>query len=433
MHDRYAQSNALLERALRSVPLASQTFSKSLTQYPQGSAPMFAARGEGGRLWDVDGNEYVDLVCGLLPVVLGYRDPDVDRAIADQMEAGISFSLATTLEFELAERLVEIIPCAEMVRYGKNGTDATSAAIRLARAYTGRDRVIACGYHGWQDWYIGATVRNKGVPKAVRDLTKKVPFNDMDTLRDAFADTPGEVAALIMEPGGAVEPVPDFLAEAKELAEREGAILIFDEIVTGFRVALGGAQEYYGVTPDIAAFGKAMGNGMPISAVVGRAEIMAEMEEIFFSATFGGEALSLAAAIAVIDKMRREPVIKTLWRTGDELADRAAESIEDKGLENVVSLAGIAPWKLLAFHDHPQGRKEAVKTLFIREMLANGVLVNASHNVCYAHSRPDIDAVANAYDMALTVVAKELERGSLESRLGAPVIEPVFSVRPAAG
>lgn len=428
---RYKKSNELIARAERVIPLGSQTFSKGKTQFPQGAAPLFLTHGLGGRTWDVDGNEYVDLVCGLMANLLGHCDPDVDAAIKTQMERGISFSTSSLLECELAERLTHIIPCAEKVRFGKNGTDATSAAIRLARAYTNRDRVIACGYHGWQDWSIGSTVRNKGIPGAVCELTSRASFNDIEGLERLFNAHPGEFAAVILEPAGSSPPAPGYLESVRLLTHKNGALFIMDEIVTGFRLALGGAQEFYGVIPDLATIGKGMANGMPISAVVGRADVMREMEDIFFSTTFGGEALSLAAAIAVIDKMRSQPVIGRIWRTGEALATGAEARIAAHGLEKQITLNGLAPWKVLGFHDHPKARKEAIKTLFLMQMLGNGVLINASHNVCYAHSDSDVEHVLSAYDASLQVVADELKTGQLEERLGIPVIMPVFSVRPA--
>ena len=425
----YKESEAMLERAERVIPLGAQTFSKSRITFPAGTSPLFLSHGDGGRVWDVDANEYIDLVCGLLPVVLGYRDPDIDQAIRDQLGNGISFSLSTQLESQLAERLVEIIPCAEKVRFGKNGTDATSAAVRLARAFSGRDRIAVCGYHGWQDWYIGSTTRDKGVPTTVSSLTHMVPYGDLDAVDALMKKHPGEFAALILEPMTVSEPPEGYLKELKELVHGHGALLAFDEIITGFRYALGGAQELFGVTPDLAAFGKAMGNGMPISAIVGRADVMDEMEHVFYSGTFGGEALSLAAAIAVIDKMRREPVIETLWRTGADLAEGATQRIARHGLSEVIALNGKDPWKVLAVADHDKARKEAIKTLLLREMQANGVLIAASHNVCYAHNAADMARVLAAYDAVLPLVAEELATGNLEQRLGMPVNEPVFSVR----
>lgn len=423
-----SRTESWLKRAERVIPLASQTFSKSRIQYPEGS-PLFLTHGQGGRVWDVDGNRYVDMVCGLLPVVLGYQDPDVDQAIRDQLGRGISFSLPTPLETELAERLTRLIPCAESVRYGKNGTDATSAAIRLARAFTGRDRVATCGYHGWQDWYIGATTRKKGIPQAVCELTHTLPYNDLEAVDRLFSAHQGQFAALIMEPMNAVDPQPGYLQDLKDLVHSHGALLVFDEVITGFRYAVGGAQSLFGVTPDLASFGKAMGNGMPISAIVGRAEVMREMEDVFISGTFGGEALSLAAAIATIDKMEREPVIEKLWSLGTRLDDGVAQLTQKHGLSDIITLVGRAPWKIISVADHPTARKEAIKTLFAHHMLRSGVLFLASHNVCYAHDDDDVNLVLTAWDKALGTVAAELATGRLEARLPCPAVEPVFRVR----
>ncbi len=425
----YDASAEELAAAERIIPLGAQTFSKSRVQFPLGVAPLFLTHGDGGRSWDVDGNEYVDLVNALLSVSLGYRDPDVDAAIAAQLGEGISFSLATCLERQLAERLVQCIPCAEKVRFGKNGSDATSAAVRLARAYTGRERIISCGYHGWQDWYIGATTRHKGVPDAVRALTHTVPYNDLDAVAHLLKEHAGEISALIMEPANIVAPLPGYLAALHELLNRHGALLIVDEMITGFRFALGGAQELFGVTPDLATFGKGMANGMPISAVVGRADIMAEMEEIFFSSTFGGEALSLAAAIATIDKMRREPVIERLWRSGEKLGEAVRGLVSAHHLESHIGLQGFAPWMLVTSHDGAEAGGQAIKTMLIYELAARGVLSLGSHNISYAHTEEDLAHAAAAYDGAFGVIRAALDSGNFEKQMKAPPLVPVFAVR----
>jgi glutamate-1-semialdehyde 2,1-aminomutase/spore coat polysaccharide biosynthesis protein SpsF len=318
-----------------------------------------------------------------------------------------------------------------MVRFGKNGTDATSAAIRLARAKTKRDRVITLGYHGWQDWYIGATSRKLGVPEAVSQLTHGAPYGDLAAVEKLLEAHKGEFAALILEPAGATEPPAGYLQGLKALVHRHGALLVFDEIITGFRWSLGGAQKYYGVTPDLSAFGKAMGNGMPISAVVGRADVMRLMEDIFYSGTFGGEGLSLAAAIATVDKMEREDVVGRLWQTGGELLAKARAKISAAGLDDAIGLVGIAPWAILAFKDHPKGSRNAIKTLFLREMIQGGVLINASHNVCFAHTPADMAQVLAAYDRALGAVKDALAKGDLDQKLGDAVIRPIFTVRAA--
>ena len=324
MSERYACSEALLERALKTIPLGSQTFSKSKTQYPLGVSPYFITRGDGARVWDADGNEYLDFINGLCAITLGYNDPDVTEAVRRQLDDGVIFSLPHPVEMEVAERIVDMVPCAEMVRFGKNGSDATAGAVRLARAHTGRDRVAVCGYHGWQDWYIGATARNRGVPQAVRDLTHTFPYNDPDALEQLLLAHPGEFAAVILEPMNVAEPLPGYLETVAELTRLHGALLIFDETITGFRYANGGAQEYFGVTPDLATFGKGLANGYPVSAVAGRRDLMQLMEEIFFSFTFGGETLSLAASAATLDKLRRENVTDHLARLGTRPDGRPA-------------------------------------------------------------------------------------------------------------
>lgn len=425
----FTESASLYQRALKTVPLASQTFSKSAVQYPDGYAPLFLARGKGGLVWDVDGNRFVDMVSGLLCVGLGYGDPDVDFAVRDQLRRGASFSLPTSLEHEVAETLCEVIPCAEMVRFGKNGSDVTAAAVRIARAFTGREHVLVCGYHGWQDWYIGSTTRHLGVPQAVRAMTHTVPFADLGAVEAKLRELDGKVAALVMEPVNVTVPPEGYYGELKALLHRHGALLVFDEIITGFRVHLGGAQAHFGVTPDLACFGKALGNGLPLSAIAGRRDIMALMTEIFFSGTFGGEALSLAAAKAVLAKMQREPVIEELWRKGQQLADAVGERISQHGLDGVIALKGLAPWKILAISDHPNAEQAVVRTWVQKHMIRHGVLLLGSHNVCYAHTPEDLDHVIWAWEQTLAGLARELERPGLADRLGCKPIRPVFRTR----
>jgi glutamate-1-semialdehyde aminotransferase/spore coat polysaccharide biosynthesis protein SpsF (cytidylyltransferase family) len=423
----FAESKKLLNRALKKIPLGSQTFSKSSIQYPQEGAPFFLSHGLGGRVWDIDGNEYVDLVSALLPNVLGYCDRTVDAAIREQLERGISFSLATELEIELAELLCEMIPSAESVRFGKNGTDATSAAIRISRAYTKREKVVSCGYHGWQDWYIGATTRNKGVPASVAKLTELVPYNDLNIVEEKLKNE--DVAAFILEPANVAAPHPGYLAELKLLCEKYGSVLVFDEIITGFRFANGGAQEYFGVTPHLSCFGKAMGNGMPISAVVGRADIMKEVEEIFFSGTFGGEALSLKASIATLQKIKKENVIANLWLKGEKLAKTINSFFEKYSLTESMGLPGFAPWKLLQFKDSGAVSSFALKTFFLQEMVKRGVLINNSNNICFAHSEIDLSYVAKAYDESLSMCRDFLDSKDWEKKINSPIIKPIFKVR----
>lgn len=425
----FSKSKKALERAEKVIPLGSQTFSKSKIQFPPGASPLMLSHGRGGRVWDVDGNEYVDYICGLLPVSLGYCDPDIDYAIRTQLNKGISFSLATELEAELAERMIDIVPCAEMVRFGKNGTDATSAAIRLARAHTGRDRVMALGYHGWQDWYIGATTRNLGVPKAVSELTHKLPHNNIDVVKEAIAKHKGEFAAIILEAASGEEPKEGYLEELREITKAEGIVLVFDEIIMGFRQHLGGSQAYYGVTPDLAAFGKGMANGMPISAITGSAEIMRRMEDIFYSGTFGGEALSIAASIATIDKMKAVNAIDKMHATGQKLADEVTSLIKNYQLDNIFKLIGIAPWKIMTINGTESVESSVIQTRYVTQMFRHGILTGGTHNICYAHDDADIAKTIYAYDQTLALIKDEIDKGTIEQNLPVPPIKPIFKVR----
>ncbi|MGZ8269002.1 MAG: aminotransferase class III-fold pyridoxal phosphate-dependent enzyme, partial [Burkholderiales bacterium] len=406
--ERYGKSHALLERAQRVIPLGSQTFSKSRIVYPANAAPLFLSHGKGSHAWDVDGNEYVDFVNGLLPVILGYDDPDVIEAVTAQLKRGVTFSLATELEVELAELLSEIIPCAEMVRFGKNGSDATSGAIRVARAHTGRDRVAVCGYHGWQDWYIGATTRNKGVPAVVGELTHKFPYNDLDALRRTLETRPGEFAAVMMEAMNVEEPRPGYLEGVRELAHEHGALFILDEIITGFRYHLGGAQTLFNIVPDLATFGKSMGNGFPISAVVGRARYMAQMEEIFFSSTFGGETVSIAATLATIRKMQREQVHAKLNATGERVIELTRRNLERHRLTHAIAICGKPSWSLMQFRDADGASGAEVKSLFLQELIARGILTAGSYNICYAHSEDDLRHLEAAQEEVITADQQRL-------------------------
>ncbi len=427
---RFHKSMALYERALRTIPLASQTFSKSAMNTVLGASPLFLERGDGAHVWDVDGNRYVDYVLGLLPVVLGYGDEDVNEAIGDQLARGISFSLATEREAEVAERLVRLVPCAEMVRFGKNGSDATSAAIRLARAITGRDHVAVCGYHGWHDWYIGATSRDLGVPEAVRALTHRFAYNDPRSLETLFDAVPGGLAAVILEPAGLEEPAPGFLEALRRLTEVHGALLIFDEIITGFRLHMGGAGAHYGVAPDLACFGKAMGNGMPISAIVGPRRHMQVMEDIFFSGTFGGEALSLAAAAATLDKLERLDAPRRFAGLGARIKRAMQAAIADCDLGAVLSVAGPDWWPRIALAA-PAGLDDMMAASLLRqELAAQGLLMGSTFNLCLAHDDPAIfDETVAALQGAFAAFSDILSDPEPAKRLRGVPLRPVFRVR----
>ncbi|MCB1547764.1 MAG: aminotransferase class III-fold pyridoxal phosphate-dependent enzyme [Hyphomicrobiaceae bacterium] len=429
MSARYARSEQQLERARRTIPLGAQTFSKSLTQFPLGASPYFAARAKGSRVWDVDGNEYIDFANALASVTLGYADPDVNAAVAAQLDDGTIYTLSHALESEVAEMICDLVPSAEMVRFGKNGSDATAGAIRIARAYTGRDHVLTCGYHGWQDWYIGATARSKGVPEATRQLTHTFPYNDLPALDALLAAHDGQVAAIILEPMNVVEPMPGFLEGVKERAVKAGAVLVFDETITGFRFANGGAQELFGVTPDLTTLGKGIANGFPLSAVCGRRDIMMEMEEVFFSFTMGGETLSLAAAKAVLGKLLREPVVETLRRRGQRLVSGVAERIVRHGAQHFLETSGNPTWTFLLIKDAEGVTSWEIKTLWLQEMMARGILTVGTHNMSYAHSEEDVDRALSVYDEVLPIVSDAVRNRAVRQLLKCEPLEPLFRIR----
>ena len=424
-----AQSQAWLERAKKVIPSCAQTFSKGHTQYVQGVAPVFLQRGKGCRVWDVDGNEYIDYVQGLLPNILGYAHEEVNAAAATQLAEGHSFSLPHPLEVQLAERLARLIPCAEMVRFGKNGSDATSGAVRASRAFTGRDRIACCGYHGWQDWYIGSTTRNAGVPQAVRDLTHPFIYNDLASLEKLFAEHPGEFAAVIMEPVNFVEPAAGFLQGVKDLAHKHGTLLIFDEICSGFHFGLGGAQKLFGVVPDMACFGKAMGNGFPISCVLGRADVMRVFDEIFYSFTFAGEVASMAAAMKVLDILDQTDALARLESNGRTLQDGVNAIAKEAGLGQRLRAIGRPQWSLLKFSGQNGADDPLLKNLFQQEAIKRGVLLLATHNLTTAHDPSAIHQTLEVYAEVLKTLSSWVEDSNPSRFLEGPMTQPVFRVR----
>ncbi len=425
----FHQSQQWLKRALKTIPLASQTFSKSMISTPSGVSPHFAAKASGCYLTDIDGNEYIDFISALLCISLGYADQDVNQAVKEQLALGSIYSLPHQLETLVAEKLCELIPCAEQVRFGKNGTDATSAAIRLARAYTQREHVAVCGYHGWQDWYIGSTTRSLGVPESTRSLTHTFIYNDIDSLKKIIADHPEQIAAVILEPMNVHYPVDNFLLQVRQLCDEHHIVLIFDETITGFRFDLGGAQKVFGITPDLATFGKGMANGFPLSAIVGKRKIMQLMEDIFFSGTFGGDAIALAAAYATINKMEREPVLPHIHQIGSSLQQQLSALIEQHQLSDYFDVAGHPSWSFLAVKNGKNHGLWTIKTYLMQQLIQAGFLSNGSHNLSYAHQQHHIDALIKFYQQELPKIAWLDKTNTLNDSLNCPVMQPVFKVR----
>lgn len=417
MSERYPHSESLLHEALTLFPTGTQTAMKSAVSFPLGISPFYAEKARGSRLWDVDGHEYVDFVNALGAVTLGYNDPDVTTAVREQLENGPLFSLSSPLELDVAKLLVEMIPCCEMVRFGKNGSDMTTTAVRLARVVTGRDHVVLCGYHGWHDWSIAPTARNSGVPEIVQGLSHAFLYNDSGALESLFRSHPNQIAAVMMEPMRMTPPQNGFLESVRDLCTKHSALLIFDEIVTGFRLANGGAQEFFGVEPDLAVFAKGISNGYPLSALVGKRDFMRHLKKTHASLTYGGDVIALVAARAVLNKYKREPVVATLKSLGKRLLDGVTTLVDSNGLADVFLVGGDASWPFMLPRGGLGFEEPEIRTFFLQEMFARGFLVLGAHMISYAHTEKDIDRLLDAYAEVLPLLATAIHQKTLPDLL----------------
>ncbi|MSU55757.1 MAG: aminotransferase class III-fold pyridoxal phosphate-dependent enzyme [Candidatus Taylorbacteria bacterium] len=425
---KYAKHLLHYERVRKIIPNQSQTLSKSPGQFRKGTMPLFSARAKGAYIWDITGNKLLDYMGALGPIILGYADTVTDNAIKKQLKDGIIFSQPHPLEFEVAKLITQLVPGADMVRFGKNGSDATSGAVRIARAYTKRDVILFCGYHGAQDWYIVSTERSAGVPRMLKQLVHGFEYNNLDSLEKLFTKFPGKVAAVIMEPAYAEHPKGRFLADVKRLAHAHGALLIFDEVITGFRWSSGGAQKYFGVTPDLSCFGKSIANGMPLSAIAGTRTVMQKTEDVFFSFTYGGECLSLAAAKAVLSELKRNPgILKHVWRMGEKLQKGIQKSIESHGLSHSIACVGFPPRPIMQFYKDNGESSPELRALFQQYIIDAGILYSTYWNITYAHREHHIAFTLRAVDEALRKVKHDIAEGVVLKKVGRS-IAPVFAM-----
>lgn len=426
----FTESNRAQSRLHELVPGGSHTYARGSDQYPDGMAPVLS-RGSGARVWDVDGNEFVEYGMGLRSVTLGhgYR-PVVDAAYA-AMKDGTSFSRPSELELRAAEDFLELVPGADMVKFAKNGSDVTTAAIRLARAATGRDAVAICNqpFFSVDDWFIGTTEMRAGIPGAVQAMTMRFDYNDLTSLTHLFDTNPGVIAAVILEAAtGLVEPAPGFLEGVRALCDQRGAVLIFDEIITGFRWSASGAQHVYGVTPDLSCWGKAMANGFPLSALAGRREMMelgglrTDRDRVFLlSTTYGADTTSLAAFRAVVAAYRNEQPIARMETVGRRLALSFNAIAEQLGIDQYVFATGRPSSLMFVTKDDKGAPSQAFRTLFLQEMLKRGVL-GQSFIPSAAHTDDDVETTVRAAEHALPVYLRAIESGSVRGLLhGRPV------------
>ena len=421
------KSHEFLKRAEDLIPALSQTFSKAHYSYVSGVYPTYLKSGKGSHVFDVDDNEYIDYVLGLGPVSLGYCYKSVDDAIKTQLENGISFSMPHYLEVEFSEKLQKIIPGSEMVRFAKTGSDAVTACVRAARAYTGKDHILYTGHGGvWHDWFTTITNRNEGIPKFNQDLIHLFKYNDLEDAKNTFKKFEGKVAAIVMEPMWLDYPDENYLLELKELAHKNNALLIFDEVLTGFRLANGGAQELLGIEADMVAFGKAIGNGAPLAAITGKEEYMKKFNDIFYSTTYGGETLSLAAGMAVVNEFLSKDVVSHCWNIGQMLKDGLEKLGEEIGID--VKWNGTPVRGSITFSEINGISTNLQKSIFLQECIKNNVMFGPGETlICFSHSQNDVKKTLEVCKNALEKMKSHLQTDSLHSILEGKEIKKVMT------
>jgi len=430
---KFDRSRSLQSRFHSVIPGGSHTYAKGDDQYPE-FCPPYIVRGEGCRVWDADGNEFIEYGMGLRSVTLGHAFPSVVDAAARQMRDGTNFVRPGTVELEAAERLRGFIEGAEMVKFGKNGSDANNAAIRLARAHTGRDLIALCSDHPFfsvDDWFIGSTAMSAGIPANVQGNTIKFRYNDLAGAQKLFAEHAGRIACVILEPEKETEPADRFLHQLQDLCRRNGAVFILDEMITGFRWHNGGGQKFHGIVPDLSTFGKALGNGFSISALAGRREIMRlggmdhDQERVFLlSVTHGAETHSLAAMLATLQVYEAEPVVETLWRQGSRLKEGVNRAIAELGLTDHFLVLGRPCCLVYGTRDQEKKPSQPFRTLFLQETMKRNLLM-PSLVVSYSHGDVEIDRTIAGIAEALQVYKRALEDGVEKYLIGRPV-KPVF-------
>jgi glutamate-1-semialdehyde 2,1-aminomutase len=384
---KYARSEQLFARACEIVA-GGTTQGKSPDSLIPGEYPIYAARGQGGYLWDIDGNHFLDWILAYGIIVLGYCHPAVDDAVVREIREGFAFPLTRPMQNQLAELLVEVIPCAEMVHFFKAGSDSTTAAVRLARIFTGRNKIIRWGYNGWHDW---CCTKDAGIPRETRDNVLTFKYNDLDSLETVFKNNKDQVACVIMMPLEVELPHPGFLQGVKDLAHKYGALFILDEMRSGFHMALGGAQQYYNVTPDMGTFSKALSNGYAISVLAGRRDIMSCLKQTYVSSTFYTNSLEMAASVATIQELKKGVVIPHLWHLGESLQQGLRRLISQSGVE--AEVVGAPPMPFMQFTYRDQGRREKAQRAFFTHTTRSGILLHPSHHwfSCASHTDADVE------------------------------------------
>jgi glutamate-1-semialdehyde 2,1-aminomutase len=432
----FDRSRELNERLHSLVPGGAHTYAKGDDQFPEGLAPILS-HGRGCHVWDVDGNEYIEYGMGLRAVTLGHGFPRVVDAVRERIGDGTNFVRPSTLELEAAESFLALIEGADMVKFTKDGSTANTAAVKLARAYTGRELVALCADHpffSYDDWAMIVTPVKAGIPASVEPLTVTFRYNDLSSVEDLLARYPGRIACFVLEPERAEPPRDGFLHRLVELAHQNGALVVLDENVTGFRWANGGGQAVYGIVPDLSAWGKGIANGFAVAALAGRREVMElgglrhDGERVFLlSTTHGAEHAGLAAAVATMATYREEPVVATLIEQGERLRSGLQDVIDAHGVGDAFSVFGKASCLYYGTRDAAGEPSQKFRTLFLQETITRGVLA-PSLVISYAHTDADLERTIEIVDEALGVYAAALDQGIARFLHGRPV-QPVYRAR----
>jgi len=430
----FNKSNELAAVASKNIPAGAHTYSKGADQFPKLS-PRFIARGKGCQVWDIDGNQFTDWGMGLRSVILGHANDQILDAVKFQLTNGSNFILPSPIENQLAEKLIDLIPCAEMVKLAKNGSDATTAAVKLARAYTEKNIVVRCIDHPFfsvDDWFIGDTPCDAGIPDAVKALTKNFRYNDIDHFEQVINMYQNDIACVIMEIATTQPPKKGFLERVRQITKERNIILIFDEIISGFRFHPKGAQFLYNITPDLATFGKSIANGFSLSALVGKREIMElgglehhKPRVFLLSTTNGGETHSIAAAIAAIKLMEDGEVSKHIWSMGEKLIAEFNSLSREYGLERHIYMDGISCSPFQMFKNREGQIDLSLRTLFLQETIQQGVLA-PYFAISSSHEETHIDQFLQGARIAMEKMQQALEQNSTENLLIGTPIKPVF-------
>ena len=417
-----------LEKSKKLIPSLTQTFSRAAYTFVEGIFPVYAKNANGSHFTDVDENDYIDYLCGLGPIILGHCYPRVNDAIKEQLESGILFSLPHKLEIDVSELVCNMVPSAEMVKFSKTGSGSATGAVRGARAITKKDKIAYCGSGGvWHDWYATIISRNQGVPEFNSNLILPFDYNDIDGLEYIFESNKDEIACVFMEATIFDKPQGDFLKKVKKLTHENDAVLIFDEIVTGFRFANGGAQELFDVEPDITVLGKGIANGMPLSAVVGKSEYMKIFDDVFFSTTYAGDTLSLAAAKATLMEIKEKPVIKNIWANGLHLMEEFNKITKENSLN--IDLSGYPVRMKMNGKDSRGNDSVLIRSLLIQEMVKRGIFMHPGvEYISYSHSKEDIQQTLNAFQDSIHILRKAISEDKVESYLEGNPSKPVYSI-----